>query len=137
MSTDEPASVLRQVLAALQQRDWSIFDTHPGLYETREYFPRLRAAFPDLHATINLEIVQGEVIACVIMMDGTHLGPFRGLAPTGKSVSFLLLMIDRIVEGKITQHWALPDFMSLFQQLGVTDPFSALQPDPQSQQPTQ
>jgi len=43
-----------------------------------------------------------------------------GIAPIGKEVSFMLLMIDRIVDGKIVQHWASPDFLSLFQQLGAT-----------------
>jgi predicted ester cyclase len=130
MPTDNPISVLHHVLEALAQGDWSIFDTHPGLSETREHFPRLHAAFPDLRYTIDTEFGAGEFIACVVTMHGTHLGPYQSLAPTGTSVSFLVLMIDRIVDGKIVEHWALPDFMSLFQQLGGMGPFPPPLQDP-------
>ena len=86
MSAETPNIVLRQVLTALDQGDWTIFDTHPGLYETRQHLPHMRAAFPDLHHTIEVELVEGGRIA-----------------PTGKKVSFMLLMLDRIVDGKIVQ----------------------------------
>ena len=120
MPAETPNIVLRQVLTALDQGDWTIFDTHPGLYETRQHLPHLRAAFPDLHHTIEVELVDGEMIACVATVSGTQRGLLMGIAPTGKQVSFMLLMIDRIVDGKIVQHWASPDFLSLFQQLGAT-----------------
>ncbi len=120
MSAETPNIVLRQVLTAFDQGDWTIFDTHPGLYETRQHLPHMRAAFPDLHHTIEVELVEGEMIACVATVSGTHRGLLMGIAPTGKQVSFMLLMIDRIVDGKIVQHWASPDFLSLFQQLGAT-----------------
>jgi len=32
----------------------------------------------------------------------------------------MLLLVDRVVDGSIVQHWAIPDFLSLFQQLGVS-----------------
>jgi predicted ester cyclase len=51
---------------------------------------------------------------------GTHLGPFMGIAPTGKQVSFMVLWVDRIVDGNIVEHWGIPDFLSLFRQVGVT-----------------
>jgi len=120
MPAETTKQVLRQVLTALDQGDWTIFDTHPGLYETRQHLPHMRAAFPDLHHTIEVELVEGEMIACVVTVRGTHRGPLMGIAPIGKEESFMLLMIDRIVDGKIVQHWASPDFLSLFQQLGAT-----------------
>lgn len=120
MSTATPQHVLRQVFSAFDQGDWTIFDRHPGLHETRQHLPHLYTAFPDLHHTIETELVEGELIGCVATLRGTHQGPFMGMAPTGKPVSFMLLLIDRIVDGTIVQHWAIPDFLSLFQQLGVT-----------------
>lgn len=125
MSAQTLPNVLRQVLAAFDQGDWTIFDTHPGLYETRQHLPHMRTAFPDLQHTIETELVEGELIGCVATVHGTHQGPFMGITPTGKQVSFMLLLIDRIEDGKIVQHWAIPDFLSLFQQLGVPGPFSS------------
>jgi len=120
MSAPAPQDVLRQVFSAFDQNDWTIFDRHPGLHETRQHLPHLYAAFPDLTHTIETELAEGELIGCVATVRGTHRGPYMGMAPTGKPVSFMLLLIDRIVDGTIVEHWAIPDFLSLFQQLGVT-----------------
>ena len=120
MATPTAPHILRQVFGAFDQNDWTIFDRHPGLHETRQHLPGLYAAFPDLHHTIETELVEGSLIGCVATLRGTHRGPFMGLAPTGKPVSFMLLLIDRIEDGRIVQHWAIPDFLSLFHQLGAT-----------------
>lgn len=124
MSTPTPQNILQQVFSAFDQNDWTIFDRHPGLHETRQHLPHLYSAFPDLHHTIETELVEGELIGCVATLRGTHQGSFMGIAPTGKSVSFMLILIDRIVEGAIVQHWAIPDFLTLFQQLGITLSFT-------------
>jgi predicted ester cyclase len=120
MSTSTPHQVLRQVVTAFDQGDWTIFDSHPGLYETREHLPQMRAAFPDMHHTIETELSEGELIASVITVHGTHQAPYMGIAPTGREVRFMLLLIERIVDGKVIEHWALPDFLSLFQQIGAS-----------------
>jgi predicted ester cyclase len=135
MSAPTPQQVLRQVFSAFDRGDWTIFDSHPGLHETRQHLPHLYAAFPDLHHTIETELVEGELIGCVATLRGTHRGPFMGIAPTGKQVSFMLLLIDRIVDGTIVEHWAIPDFLSLFQQLGMTLSFTATAPSPMEPHP--
>ncbi len=112
--------VVRQVMAAFDSGDWTIFDVHPGLSETRQHLPHLRAAFPDMHHSIEAELSDGEFIACVMTVHATHQGPYMGIAPTGREVRFMLLWIERIVDGKVLQHWALPDFMSIFHQIGAT-----------------
>jgi predicted ester cyclase len=119
MSTPTSHQVVRQVIAAFDQGDWTIFDSHPGLSETRHHLPHLRAAFPDMHHTIETELSEGELIACVMTVHATHQGPYMGIAPTGQEVHFMLLWIERIVAGKVIQHWALPDFLSIFRQIGA------------------
>lgn len=104
MSTPPPHEVVRQVITTFDQGDWTIFDSHPGLEETRQHLPQLHAAFPDLHHTIETELSEGELIACVMTVHVTHQGPFMGLAPTGREVQFLLVWIERIVDGKVIQH---------------------------------
>lgn len=128
MSTPTPHEVVRQVITAFDQGDWTIFDSHPGLEETRQHLPQLHAAFPDLHHTIETELREGELIACVMTVRATHQGPFMGVAPTGRDVQFLLVWIERIVDGKVLQHWALPDFLSIFRQLGATLHLTAVPP---------
>jgi predicted ester cyclase len=50
---------------------------------------------------------------------GTHLGPFMGIPTTGRRVAFDTIDIMAVREGKIVEHWAVADMLSLMQQLGV------------------
>ncbi len=119
MSIPTPQQVVRQVMSAFDSGDWTIFDAHPGLSETRQHLPHLRAAFPDMQHSIETELSEGEFIACVMTVHATHQGPYMGIAPTGRQVRFMLLWIERVVDGKVIQHLALPDFMSIFRQIGA------------------
>lgn len=130
MSASASQEVLRQTLNAFDRNDWTIFDQHPGLHETRIHLPQLYAAFPDLSHTLETELVDGSLVGGVALVRGTHRGAFMGIAPTGKQVQFMLLIIDRIVDGTIVEHWAIPDFMSLFGQLGVTLSFQPREEKP-------
>jgi predicted ester cyclase len=53
---------------------------------------------------------------------GTHRGPFMGIQPTNRELSWTGITIDRIVEGKIVESWANWDMMGMMQQLGVVRP---------------
>jgi predicted ester cyclase len=90
------------------------------MHETRQHFPAMLAAFPDLHHTIETEVVAGDMIATVVIARGTHREEFLGIPATGKPVEFMVLGIDQIVDGTIVKHWALPDWMGLIAQLGAT-----------------
>lgn len=115
-----PQATLREIASILEQGDWAALETHPGMRETRQHFPLMLAAFPDLHHTIEQEVVAGEMIAAVVTAHGTHQGEFLGLPATGARVQFMVISIDRVVDGRVVEHWALPDWMSLFHQIGAT-----------------
>src|SRR5688572_20497866 len=44
------------------------------------------AAFPDLRMDVTRWVVDGDTVVTEEVMQGTHKGPFAGLAPTGKPV---------------------------------------------------
>ena len=54
-----------------------------------------------------------------ILFTGTHTGSFRGLPPTGRKVRFAGLEINRMVDGKIAEHWFQLDAVTLFEQIGL------------------
>ena len=114
-----PQGTIRQVLAILERGDWDALAAHPGLYETRQYFPAMLAAFPDLRHTIEQEVVSGELVATVATARGTHRGDFMGFPASGKEVNFMVLGVDRVVDGTVVEHRALPDWLALFGQLGM------------------
>jgi hypothetical protein len=50
----------------------------------------------------------------------------RGLPPTGKEVAFSSMEFNRVVDGKVEEHWVEINLLALVQQLGV-----ATMPGPQ------
>ena len=78
-----------------------------------------RSAFPDLHFTLEDLVVEGDKIVARWTCSGTHQGVFRGMAPTGKRVTFAGMTLYRIAQGKIVEQWTVEDGISLYQQLGI------------------
>jgi predicted ester cyclase len=64
-------------------------------------------------------LVDGDKVIVRWTCRGTHRGVFRGVAPTGKQVTFGGMNIYRIVAGKIVERWAYEDGLGLLQQLGA------------------
>ena len=118
MNTETNKIIMRQIMQAIDHGHWAALEAHPGLYETRESVPMLHAAFPNMQTTMEQEIVAGDMITTVVTVRATHQKEFLGIPATGKQVSFMVIGLDRIVDGKIVDHWELPDFFSLLQQIG-------------------
>jgi len=78
----------------------------------------LRAAFPDLHISVEDQFGEGDRVATRLRLSGTHQGSFRGAPPTGKHVIWTAIRIDRLADGKIAEYWEETDRVGLFQQLG-------------------
>lgn len=76
-------------------------------------------AFPDLHHTFEDQIAEGDKVVLRLTFRGTHQGEFQGIPPTGKEIAITAIVIDRIVDGKMVEHWSNMDNFSLMQQLGI------------------
>ena len=75
--------------------------------------------FPDLNLEVQGTSADEHMVAQRILFSGTHTGPFRGLPPTNRSVRFSGIEINRMVDGKVAEHWFQLDAVTLFQQLGL------------------
>ncbi|HHW51167.1 MAG TPA: ester cyclase [Pseudoclavibacter sp.] len=95
----------------------------PGIPSGREGVKQLtammRSAFPDFKATIDDMVAEGDKVVIRQTWSGTQKGEFMGVPPTGKSVSFGVIDILRMVGGKCVEHWGQMDSMGLMQQLGA------------------
>ena len=94
----------------------------PGLEGMQATMTMFLSAFPDLHATIDVLVAEGDLVAGRMTTTGTHKGDFLGIAATGKQVKFSEIHIVRIANGKATEHWGNSDDMGMMQQLGVIPP---------------
>ena len=78
-------------------------------------------AFPDLHVTIEDIIAEGDRVCVRLKEEATHAGEYRGLAPTGRKLSYTVVAIWRTVEGKIVEGWIVYDQLDFLKQLGVIE----------------
>jgi len=67
-------------------------------------------------------IAEGDKVVLRSTFRGTHKGDLMGIAPTGKQVTMPLILIYRIADDKIVEHWMQADALGLLQQLGVIPP---------------
>jgi hypothetical protein len=58
---------------------------------------------------------------------GTHLGPLRGIPPTGRRVTMSFLEMFRIADGKLAEQWISLDTLTLLHQLEARHELSAQQ----------
>ena len=85
----------------------------------RSSLPPFVEAFPDLRLTVEDIFWVGNMVAARVAFRGTHRGEFQGIPPTGKEVAFSSIEIDRMVDGKVAEHWFEMDLLGLMGQLGA------------------
>lgn len=82
----------------------------------------LHKAFPDFSLTIEDMILDGNKVWGRMTGRGTHKGKFGPMYPTGKTFEITVIDIARFENGKIVEHWGVPDRLSLMEQLGMKPP---------------
>jgi len=93
-----------------------------GIEEYKQAYLAIKKAFPDITVKIEDTVVEGDKIAARYTARGTHLGEFMGIQPTGKTFEMSEITIKRTKGGRLAESWAIPDFISLLQQLGIEVP---------------
>ena len=77
----------------------------------------MRAAFPDLHAVATHLVAEGEFVAARLQVSATHSGDFFGIRATGRRIQYEEQVFVRFAGGRIVEHWAVADGLSILQQL--------------------
>jgi steroid delta-isomerase-like uncharacterized protein len=75
--------------------------------------------FPDLRFEVEQLLADEGTVMSRAVMHGTHKGTWHGIAPTGKRVSIRMIVVHRIVAGRIAEDWVLVEALGFFQQLGL------------------
>ena len=134
-SADDHKQTTRRLIAMFNQRDYAAVDllftkdhanhairTSQGPVKGREgvqaVIKAIASAFPDFQMKILDLIAEGDRVAYRMQFTGTHKGPYMGIKPTGKKVSFEAMHILRFADGKVAEHWSVRDDLTRLRQLG-------------------
>lgn len=82
-----------------------------------QFMQIMKQAFPDLEVKIHMQIAEGDLVTTYKTFQATHKGTFMGIEPTNKRITFDVMDILRIKDGKTIEHWGIRDSSSLLQQL--------------------
>jgi predicted ester cyclase len=86
-----------------------------GVKRTIRY---LRSAFPDFTLTIDELVVAGDKVWARQHGGGTNLGSFAGRPATGIAMTTDVFDVCRFEDGKMVEHWGVPDQLGAMQRLG-------------------
>ncbi|UCE96925.1 MAG: ester cyclase [Candidatus Bathyarchaeota archaeon] len=135
MSLEDNKAIIRKVIDAVNNQDLALLDEliapdfvyhRPtqqiqGLDVMKQGVMEELRSFPDLHVNIEDIMAEGEKVCVRLTETATHKAPFRGLAPSGQKLTYTVMTIWRIAEGKVVEGWGVYDQMDFFKQLGVIE----------------
>lgn len=78
-----------------------------------------RQTYPDLHLAIERQIAEGQWVVTCLTARGTHQGSWLGIQPTGKVVSFTVVNVDRVVDGRIVEHGGAANMLGPLLEIGA------------------
>lgn len=116
---DASKAIVREIFKAIDAGDLAVLDQHPGYWQTREFMPKLKMAFPDLRHSIQEQIAEGDLVATLSIVSGTHRGAFLGVPASGRAVTFQHLDLDRLVNGKVLTHNAESGWLGVLLEWGI------------------
>ena len=133
MSLEENKAIIRSLYEADNKKDLSILDEliSPDFFDPtfqlrgpesyKQFEERFFKGFPDWHEIIEDMVAEGDKVWVRFTGSGTHRGEWRGLAPTGKKVTFRGVQVWRLVDGKVVSKDSILDLLDALKQLGVIE----------------
>ena len=87
-----------------------------GVDGMKQHIVAVRKTYPDLTMTIIRQYSDGDYVISEFIAEATHKGEWLGIKPTGKRLSFTGVNINKVADGKITEHSGVMNtFETLFE----------------------
>ncbi len=116
--------------------DVTVFDKHtsqdfvehqygffpPNIEGVKNAINSLHQAFTDFSMVIEDVVVNDNKVWGRMTARGTQVGQFGPMPPTGKKIEITVIDIMRFKEGKLVEHWGVPDRLAAMEQLGMKPP---------------
>lgn len=74
---------------------------------------------PDIEYTFDDHVEAGDTLWVRMTGRGTHSVPVMGQPPTGRPLAIQVIDITRFEDGRIAEHWGVPDRFALMAQTGA------------------
>lgn len=98
----------------------------PGIDGYKGGVAMMRAAFPDLSLDVHDIITEGDRVAVLYTLHGTHHGELMGVPASGQRVSSDGMVFARIRDGRVIERWGVQDMLTLLQQIGAFSTAAAI-----------
>jgi len=133
MSLEENKAIILSLYEADNKKDLIILDEviSPDFFDPtfklqgpegyKQFETAFFKGFPEWIETIEDIIAEEDKVWVRFTGTGTHKGEWRGLAPTGKKVTFRGVQIWCIVDGKVVSKDSILDLSDALRQLGVIE----------------
>jgi predicted ester cyclase len=95
-------------------------DTPDAIEQVKDAIRSLHRAVPDISFTIEDSVEQGDKIWVRVRAQGTASGPFFG-PPSNRRLDLTVIDVARVVDGRIVEHWGVPDRFAMLVQTGVLE----------------
>src|ERR671911_2754125 len=100
-------------------------DVYDGPEEVARYFEETRTAFPDQQNEVIALHHADDAVIVEAWVRGTHLGPYRGLPPTGRRWEMQFVAVFVFEEDRLMCERVYFDANTVLRQLGIAhDPLS-------------
>ncbi|MCJ7581410.1 MAG: ester cyclase [Candidatus Aminicenantes bacterium] len=90
-----------------------------GLETIKLNYAQFHKAYPDMKHTGAFQVAEGDLVASRATWRGTHKGNWMGVEPTDKVITFTLIEVFQVKDGKIMEAWIEFDYLGWLQQLGM------------------
>lgn len=100
-------------------------DVHDGRDAVAAYFDEIASGFPDRHDEIIAIHHSDDAVFLEFQANGTHLGPYRGLPPTGRKWTCRMIAMFIFEQDRLVCERVYYDSATILRQLGIAhDPLS-------------
>jgi steroid delta-isomerase-like uncharacterized protein len=90
-----------------------------GLQALKRVYGEALTGFSDLQYTLLTSVADGNAVALRYSVAGVHTGEFRGLAPSGKTITWTHSAFANVECGRISEMWAEIDQLDRLQEFGI------------------
>jgi predicted ester cyclase len=133
MSTDQNVAAFRKLIdVGFTGGDLSVVDelvspdcienqrgSKPGAEGTRDTIRALHRWFSDFELIVEDIVAEGDMVWARNRARGVNTGSVMGFPPTGKPFEIDVIDIARMEDGRVVEHWGVPDQLGLLIQLDL------------------